>query len=144
MIFIAILSSAANIGKKTISSGFGWWDRESATVDHLLELKKPPNFILIVADDLSWNSIGYNEGKFEKITPTLTGLARKGIIMNNFYAQEVCSPARASLLTGRYPLSIGMQYGMIAATAEWGMDLDEKTIAEILSDNNYATHMLGN
>lgn len=102
-----------------------------------------PNFVFIVADDLGWNSVGYTNSKLEFATPQMTALAKKGIIMDNFYAQEVCSPSRASLLTGRYPLSSGMQYGMVAATAEWGLPLDEITIAEVLSDNGYETHMLG-
>jgi hypothetical protein len=133
MIFVGALSMVA-VNDKTIYTN---------TDVSLGEVGQKPNFIVIVADDLSWNSIGYTEPKYEVITPTLTSLARSGVIMDNFYAQEVCSPARASLLTGRYPLSIGMQYGMVAATAEWGMDLDEMTIAEILSDHGYATHMLG-
>jgi len=102
-----------------------------------------PNFVVIVADDLGWNALSYNDEDISFATPTLSGLASKGIIMGNYYAQEVCSPSRASLLTGRYPLSVGMQYGMVAATAEWGLDLDEVTIAEVLSDNGYKTHMLG-
>jgi arylsulfatase A-like enzyme len=102
-----------------------------------------PHFVLIVADDLSWNSIGYTSDELSFVTPTLTSLAQEGIIMNNFYGQEVCSPARGSLLTGRYPLSIGMQYGMVAATVEWGMPLDEVTLPEVLKDNGYKTHMLG-
>jgi len=91
-----------------------------------------PNFVVIVADDLGWNALSYNDEDISFATPTLAGLASKGIIMGNYYAQEVCSPSRASLLTGRYPLSVGMQYGMVAATAEWGLDLDEVTIAEVL------------
>ena len=102
-----------------------------------------PNIIIILADDLSWNSIGYTSNDMEVITPYLTNLAKNGIIMNNFYAQEVCTPSRASLLTGRYPLSMGMQYGMIMANAEWGMPLDEITLAEVLKENSYSTHMLG-
>ena len=102
-----------------------------------------PNFVMIVADDLGWNSLGYNDEEVAFATPILTNLARKGITMGNFYAQEVCSPSRASLLTGRYPLSAGMQYGMVAANVEWGMPLDEITIAEVLKDSGYTTHMLG-
>lgn len=102
-----------------------------------------PNFIMIVADDLGWNSLGYNDDDIAFATPILTNMARKGITLGNYYAQEVCSPSRGSLLTGRYPLSIGMQYGMVAANAEWGMSLDETTIAEVLKDNHYTTHMLG-
>jgi len=102
-----------------------------------------PNFVVIVADDLGWNALSYNDEDISFATPVLAGLASKGIIMGNYYAQEVCSPSRASLLTGRYPLSVGMQYGMVAATAEWGLDLDEITLAEVLSDNGYKTHALG-
>ena len=105
--------------------------------------KRSPHIILIVADDLAWNSIGYSSDSMAFVTPSLTALAQKGIVMENFYAQEVCSPSRGSLLTGRYPLSIGMQYGMVAANAEWGMPLDETTIAEVLGNNGYSTHMLG-
>lgn len=102
-----------------------------------------PNFIILVADDLGWNSIGYTDNELEFATPTLTKLAKSGLIMGNYYAQEVCSPSRAALLTGRYPLSAGMQYGMVAATAEWGLPLDEITLAEVLQDEGYKTHMLG-
>ena len=102
-----------------------------------------PNFILIVADDLAWNSIGYTSSEMSAVTEQLTDLASKGIIMNNFYAQEVCSPSRGSLMTGRYPLTIGMQYGMVGSVSEWGMPLDEITIGEVLKENGYTTHMLG-
>jgi len=116
---------------------------QSHVLDFGVSAKTSPHVILIVADDLAWNSIGYSSDELAFVTPELTALAEGGIIMNNFYAQEVCSPSRGSLLTGRYPLSIGMQYGMVAANAEWGMPLDETTLAEVLGDGGYNTHMLG-
>ena len=66
-----------------------------------------PHFIFILADDLGWNSLGVIDDSIEFISPRITALAKQGIYMKNFYAQEVCSPSRASLLTGRYPLSLG-------------------------------------
>jgi arylsulfatase A-like enzyme len=66
-----------------------------------------PNFVFILADDLGWNSLGYLNYDLNFTTPTLTSLAQQGIIMGSYYAQEVCTPSRAALLTGRYPLSIG-------------------------------------
>lgn len=57
--------------------------------------------------------------------------------MTNYYAQEVCTPSRASLLTGRYPLSIGMQYGVVQTDTAWGMNLNETTFAEVLKENGY-------
>jgi arylsulfatase A-like enzyme len=118
-------------------------DSTSATVDTISTSATLPNFVLIVADDMGWNSLGYTDQDLSFATPILTNMAKKGITMGNFYAQEVCSPSRGSLLTGRYPLTIGMQYGMVAANAEWGLSLDEVTLAQVLSDNKYSTHMLG-
>eukprot|EP00595_Chromulina_sp_UTEXLB2642_P002161 CAMPEP_0196767784 /NCGR_PEP_ID=MMETSP1095-20130614/41957_1 /TAXON_ID=96789 ORGANISM="Chromulina nebulosa, Strain UTEXLB2642" /NCGR_SAMPLE_ID=MMETSP1095 /ASSEMBLY_ACC=CAM_ASM_000446 /LENGTH=514 /DNA_ID=CAMNT_0042136431 /DNA_START=150 /DNA_END=1694 /DNA_ORIENTATION=+ len=63
--------------------------------------------------------------------------------MSNYYAQEVCSPSRASLLTGRYPLSVGMQYGMVNPTFPWGLSLEEQTIAEVFKNEGYSTYMYG-
>jgi len=102
-----------------------------------------PNIIFILADDMGWNSIGYKEFDLSFATPTLTNLAKNGIILDNFYAQEVCTPARASLLTGRYPLSNGMQYSIIMPTTSYGLDLDEILISNVLQDNGYATHIVG-
>jgi arylsulfatase A-like enzyme len=116
---------------------------EFFTLSNFKSTSVKPNFIIILADDLAWNSIGYSSTEMSFITPEMTDLAAEGIIMNNFYAQEVCSPSRGSLLTGRYPLSIGMQYGMVSANAEWGMPLDETTLTEVLQDSGYSTHMLG-
>ena len=109
-----------------------------------------PNIIFILADDLGFSSIGYKEefrGYHEYdlsfATPVMTAMAQKGLIMSNYYAQEVCTPSRAALLTGRYPLSSGMQYGVIDTRVPWGLDLSEQTLAEVLRDAGYKTHALG-
>ena len=102
-----------------------------------------PNIIFILADDLGWNSIGHEDYDIDFTTPTLTEMAAKGITMENYYAQEVCTPARGSLLTGRHPLSIGMQYFMVESAIPWGLELNETTIAEAMSAAGYKTHMLG-
>lgn len=90
-----------------------------------------PHVIFILADDLGWNSIGYEDYDLSFATPFLTSIAKQGIIMNNYYAQEVCTPARAAILTGRYPLSTGMQYSMIMPTTSWGLDLNETLWPEV-------------
>lgn len=107
------------------------------------EVSSKPNIIFLLADDLGWNSIGHEDYDIDFTTPTLTAMAAKGITMENYYAQEVCTPARGSLLTGRHPLSIGMQYFMVESAIPWGLELNETTIAEVMSDNGYKTHMLG-
>lgn len=102
-----------------------------------------PNVIYILADDLGWNSIGYQDYDLDFVTPTLTTMAKAGVILNSFYAQELCTPARAALLTGRYPLTVGMQYSMVQTAIPWGLDVDETLLPEVLKADGYKTHMLG-
>ena len=68
-----------------------------------------PNFVFVLADDMGWNSMGYEDYDLTFASPYLTAMSQNGIVMSNYYAQEVCTPSRAALLTGRYPLTIGMQ-----------------------------------
>jgi arylsulfatase A-like enzyme len=138
ILFVSISSPNSSRYISTVLLSFTYINSYKSTSTHT-----KPNFIIIIADDLSWNSVGYTSSDIAFATPHLSSLAKQGIIMDNFYAQEVCSPSRASLLTGRYPLSIGMQYGMVSAIAEWGMPLGETTLPEVLKDNSYMTHMLG-
>lgn len=102
-----------------------------------------PNIIFVLADDLGWNSLGYQDFDLDFATPFLTGLANDGIIISNYYSQEVCTPARAALLTGRYPLTLGMQYGVVEPQLTNALGLDETTLAEILRDGGYTSYMLG-
>lgn len=102
-----------------------------------------PHIIFILADDMGWNSIGYENFDLDFATPTLNAMASEGVVMTQFYAQEVCTPARGALLTGRYPLTIGMQFSMVQTAIPWGLELPETTIAEVLKADNYSTHMLG-
>jgi arylsulfatase A-like enzyme len=99
--------------------------------------------VFILADDLGWNSIGYEDFDMSFATPTLTSMSSKGIIMDSYYAQEVCTPSRAALLTGRYPLTIGMQNGVVSTEGEWGLNIKETTLAQVLSDEGYDNYMLG-
>ena len=60
---------------------------------------KPPNIVMIVADDLGWNDVSWNNPIVE--TPNLQNLADHGIILNSHYSQHICTPSRGALLTGR-------------------------------------------
>lgn len=67
----------------------------------------PPNFLVILADDLGWADLGHDGSRID--TPHLDRLAREGVKLTRFYASApMCSPTRAALLTGRYPHSVGM------------------------------------
>ncbi len=97
-----------------------------------------PNVILIMTDDLGWGDVGFN-GNPDLKTPHLDKLAKKGVVLNRFYAASaVCSPTRASVITGRNPYRMGIH------TANHGhMKKEEITLPEILQKGGYMTGHFG-
>jgi arylsulfatase A-like enzyme len=74
--------------------------------------RRPPNIILIVADDLGWGDLAVY-GHPDVSTPNLDALARSGRLLTQFYvASPVCSPSRAAMLTGRFPAEVGIHYAI--------------------------------
>jgi len=132
-----------NIVPVTNDDGYVIVEYDDIGTIEINEKEANKHIIFILADDLGWNSIGYQDYDLSFATPTLSSMASQGIIFDNYYAQEVCTPARASLLTGRHPLSIGMQYSIIMPTTAWGLGIEEKTIADVLGDAGWKTHALG-
>ena len=65
-----------------------------------------PHIVHVVADDLGYDNLGFTNGN-KTHTPHLNNLAAKGIVLTAFHAYKVCSPTRASIMTGRYPWSLG-------------------------------------
>ena len=103
-----------------------------------------PNIIFMLADDLGYNSIQYSDSTDLKYsTPFLTEMANRGIRLSNYYAMEVCTPSRASLLTGRYPLSIGMQFNEVTTTGQWALNASETLLPDALRSGGYSTYGLG-
>ena len=104
--------------------------------------RRKPNIILIVADDLGWGDLGCYGSALIK-TPHIDALARRGVRMTDFYASaNVCTPSRAGMLTGRYPIRTGLAHEVIAVKDSKGLPLSEVTIAEILKPA-YATMLAG-
>ena len=96
-----------------------------------------PNIILVMADDQGWGDTGYNGHPFVK-TPTMDSMARDGFVFDRFYAAApVCSPTRASVLTGRHPIRTKVpNHGRY-------MRPHEITLAETLKANGYVTGIFG-
>jgi arylsulfatase A-like enzyme len=98
---------------------------------------KPPNFIIFLADDMSWGDCR-PEGKAAAKTPVLAALAGQGMRFDRaFLTCSSCSATRASLLTGRYPHSTG------AAELHQGVPNEQTIVTELLRKNGYFTAAAG-
>lgn len=104
---------------------------------------RPPNIILILADDLGIGDVGAFGGRTIK-TPHLDRIAADGAVLTNFYASaNICSPSRAGILTGRYPIRSGMAWDVVTAEDAHGLPPEEVTIADMLRARGYSTAMVG-
>jgi len=120
--------------------------------------EQKPNFVFILVDDLGWKDLGCYGSTFHE-TPNLDKLASEGVRFTNAYAAcPVCSPTRASIMTGKYPARIDLT-DWIAGRQQWAnqtgehkllpkpfkhqMELDETTFAETLKEAGYTTFFAG-
>jgi arylsulfatase A-like enzyme len=100
-----------------------------------------PHIVCFLADDLGWKDIGYHGSDIK--TPHLDRLAAAGAKLEQFYVMPVCSPTRAALMTGRYPMRTGLQTGVVRPWARYGLPLDERTLAQALKEAGYETAITG-
>jgi len=105
-----------------------------------------PNFVVILADDLGYGDLGcYGHPTIR--TPHLDRMAAEGMRFTDLYsAAEVCTPSRAALLTGRYPVRSGMahdRFRVLRSRSTGHLPDDEITLAEALKPAGYATGMVG-
>ncbi len=106
-----------------------------------------PNFVVIFIDDMGYGDIGPFGSKINE-TPHLDRMAKEGIKLTSFYvASAVCTPSRAALMTGSYPLRVGLPKGSGHAVLfpgdKYGLNPKEITIAEQLKKSGYATGCFG-
>ena len=106
-----------------------------------------PNVIIIFADDLGYGDLGCYGSKINQ-TPTLDKMADEGKKFSNFYVSSpVCSPSRASLMTGCYPqrISFGTFDGLRVLFPGQGIGLsnEEKTVAKTFKESGYSTKIIG-
>ncbi len=120
--------------------------------------KRPPNIVVILADDLGWADLSSYGSTFYE-TPRLDQLATEGIRFTKSYAScPVCSPTRASMMTGKYPVKTGVtdwirgrqENGkampfekLIAPATAYQLALEENTIAEYAAAQGYKTFFAG-
>ncbi|MFT3924314.1 MAG: sulfatase-like hydrolase/transferase [Myxococcales bacterium] len=122
-------------------------EQEREVRDRLAALEKKigkkPNLLFFMLDDVGWMDVGFNGGgaSVGNPTPNLDATASEGLILTSAYSQPSCSPTRATIMTGQYPVHHGIlrppMYG------EKGGLEGFTTIAKVLSDQGYTTQAIG-
>jgi len=120
-----------------------WAEREAAGTPvprpardkPLRRARGKPNIVLIVADDLGWNNVGYHGGAAR--TPNIDRLAREGVELDRFHSAPLCSPTRAGLMTGRHPLRFGIGCSVITPWRKHGIPAEERILPEVLARAGY-------
>src|SRR5688572_18001659 len=155
----SISNTLRNCSARAWLAAIGWIVASSMMAAQAAESRQP-NVVLILADDLGWPDLGCYGGTFYE-TPHLDGLAKGGARFTAAYAAcQVCSPTRASILTGRYPQRVGITDYIAPAgnnqPEKWNRNtkqlpaaysdrlaLSEITLAEALKAAGYATFHAG-
>ncbi|MEM7098562.1 MAG: arylsulfatase [Pseudomonadota bacterium] len=106
----------------------------------VLTVQAQPNVLLILADDLGWNDVGFHGSEIR--TPNLDSLALTGVVLNQYHSQPTCSPTRAALMTGKSPQRLGI-YQQFAKYATQGLPVQEKTLGDYLQTLGYQTWLIG-
>ncbi|MAM90989.1 MAG: arylsulfatase [Opitutaceae bacterium] len=96
---------------------------------------KKPNVIIFLADDLGYGDVGFHGSDIQ--TPNIDRLAREGSQLEAFYSCPVCTPTRAGLMTGRYPIRYGLMRAVIPPQRDYGLDLSEETMADVFAKAGY-------
>lgn len=121
--------------RRTSAAAFGPFVKRRA------DAATPPNIVLILADDMGYGDLSCYGSQIQ--TPNLDGMAREGVQFSQFYsANPVCSPSRASVLTGRYGVRCGVPT-VFQPTDTGGLARTEVTIAQMLKPAGYRTMCVG-
>lgn len=102
---------------------------------------RPPNLVIILVDDMGYGDLGCYGSTLNK-TPHCDRLAAEGTRLTSFYAAPVCTPSRASLMTGCYPTRVSMP-NVIGPSSPRGLSADEHTLPALLKGRGYATECVG-
>ncbi|MDA2938027.1 sulfatase-like hydrolase/transferase [Acidobacteria bacterium AH-259-A15] len=113
----------------------GLFAQETTSISHAAAAAQKPNIVIMVADDLGWEDVSYHGGEIG--TPNIDRLAKEGVELDRFYVAPVCSPTRAGLMTGRYPIRYGLMRTVLPPWRKGGLDTSEVTLAEVLKKAGY-------
>lgn len=119
-----------------LASSLGWIRLAAAQT-----VAPRPHIVYIVSDDQGWKDVGFHGSDIK--TPTIDRLAQDGARLEQFYAQPMCTPSRAALMTGRYPHRYGLQTLVIPSAGRYGLATDERLLPQALKEAGYRTAIVG-
>jgi len=99
-----------------------------------------PNIVIILVDDLGWNDVGYHNENVS--TPNIDRLAKAGVELNRFYVNPTCSPTRASLMSGEFATTHGVD-SPVQWHSKTGLPLKHRILPQFLKSEGYSTHLVG-
>lgn len=99
------------------------------------EVPAPPNIVIILPDDLGRYDVSLHGTDIA--TPHIDSIARDGVLLSRFYTAPVCSPTRAGIMTGRYPIHAGLMRSAIAPWRDFGLDPGEVMLPDVLGHAGY-------
>ena len=104
-----------------------------------------PNVVLVLMDNFGYGEVGvYGGGVMRGApTPNIDSIAAQGLQLTNFNVEAECTPSRAALLTGRYGIRTRQRLGLPPRGVWYGITRWEVTLAELLSEQGYATGIFG-
>ena len=125
---------------QTIARGsVATWTFSQLGLDAFAQTERPPNLLIMVADDMGWGDVGYHGSEFP--TPNIDRLVAEGVELDRFYAFPVCSPTRVALMTGRSPNRMGI--GSAVGKNEPGPPIDEHFLPQSLRAAGYQSWAFG-
>lgn len=129
------------------------WQVHASAAEAPVPSPRPPNIVLILADDMGWNQVGYHGNRWYE-TPSIDQIARDGMQFSDAYAAApVCSPTRAALMTGQWPARLHLtdfipgrrwpEKPLVTPEMQQGLPLEETTIPEMLHTRGYISGLFG-
>lgn len=103
----------------------------------------PPHIVLVTLDDVGHNDVGWQSTDMPGATPIMTAMARDGIIMSNYYGQPSCSPARATLMSGRFIHRTGFQDLEVAPFSNYSLSGEFTLLPAAMTLMGYKTYGMG-
>ena len=113
----------------------------STTIEQIYSYEDAPHIVFVFVDDWGYNDVGYHSTYMPFVSPHIDALANGGIIIENYFTHESCTPARGALMTGRYALRLGFEECDENDGAE--LPLSETTMAQMMQSAGYRTYLVG-